>query len=264
MNGALKGSLMNQRHRRCTGRVMKILLLTAWFTTLSLVGAASAVEFSTVEIAGKRVTVCRVDVHKERLQLVHRDDAGQPFKRFDRLTAWLQPRGQTLVFAMNGGMYHGDFSAVGLSVSDGQQLTPLNVAKGKGNFFLKPNGVFLVSEAGARIVESSEYPRLHERAIIATQSGPLLVHDGKIHPAFKPTSKSRRIRNGVGVSSPEIAIFAISEAPVNFHEFARLFRDTLRCPNALFLDGVISSLHSPALKRSDSRMDLGPIIAVTE
>ena len=165
---------------------------------------------------------------------------------------------------MNGGMYHGDFSAVGLSVSGGQQLTPLNTANGKGNFFLKPNGVFLVSETGARVVESSEYLRLRERAIIATQSGPLLVYGGEIHPAFNPSSESRLVRNGVGVSSPDVAIFAISEAPVNFHEFATLFRDTLHCPSALFLDGVVSSLHSSELKRSDSRMDLGPIIAVTE
>ncbi len=51
---------------------------------------------------------------------------------------------------------------------------------------------------------------------------------------------------------------------MNFHEFASFFRDTLRCREALFLDGTISSLHSTALKRSDFRMDLGPIIAVTE
>ena len=55
-----------------------------------------------------------------------------------------------------------------------------------------------------------------------------------------------------------------SEAPVNFHEFATMFRDVLRCPDALFLDGTISSLHAPKLNRSDFRMDLGPMIGVTE
>jgi uncharacterized protein YigE (DUF2233 family) len=243
---------------------MKTLLFTGWITTLALLNDASAVEFSTIEVAGKRVTICRVNVRKEQLQLFHHDETGQPFKRFDRFTAWLQPRGQKLVFAMNGGMYHRDFSAVGLYVSDGKTLAPLNTTNGVGNFFLKPNGVFLVSKAGAQVVESSEYPRLRERAIIATQSGPLLVQDGKIHPAFKPDSTNRFIRNGVGVPSPDVAVFAITEAPVNFHEFATMFRDTLHCPNALFLDGTISSLHSTELKRSDARMDLGPIIAITE
>src|SRR5829696_3354964 len=156
---------------------MKTLLLTGCIATIFVPNQASAVEFSSLEVAGKRVTICRVDVRKEKLQMFHRDETGQPFKRFERLTAWLQPRGQKLVFAMNGGMYHDDFSAVGLLVSEGKQLSPLNLTNGVGNFYLKPNGVFLVSEVGAMIVESSQYPRLREPAVIATQSGPLLVQD---------------------------------------------------------------------------------------
>lgn len=251
--------------RCCALRKMKILPRAFWLVMLALPGRAAAVEFSTAEIAGgKRVTVCRVNVRKERIQLFHRDEAGEPFKRFDRLAPWLLSRGQKLVFAMNGGMYHGDFSAVGLFVSDGKQLVPLNTANGEGNFFLKPNGVFAVTDAGARVIESSEYPQLRERVILATQSGPMLVRAGKIHPGFNVNSQNRLLRNGVGVPSPEVAIFAISEVPVTFHEFATMFRDTLHCPDALFLDGTVSSLHAPALKRSDFRMDLGPIIGVTE
>ena len=239
--------------------MVKILILL-----LTAISTAPGVEFSTVEIAGKRITVCRVNVKQEKLQLFHRDENGLPLRRFEYLAKALELRGQRLTFAMNGGMYHGDFSAVGLSVSNGRQLTPLNVAAAEGNFFLKPNGVFLVSDAGARVVESSEYPRLKERVQLATQSGPLLLRNGRMHPAFMEGSKNRLFRNGVGVPSPEVALFAISEAPVNFHEFATMFRDVLRCPDALFLDGTISSLHAPKLNRSDFRMDLGPMIGVTE
>ena len=165
---------------------------------------------------------------------------------------------------MNAGMYKGDLSALGLFVSDGRQSAPLNTSNGDGNFFLKPNGVFAITDAGATVVESSAYKSLTSRVILATQSGPLLVNGGKINQAFNPDSKSRLFRNGVGVASPDVAIFAISDDPVTFYEFATLFRDVLRCPNALFLDGDISSLYSTALKRNDFRMDLGPIIAVTE
>ena len=174
---------------------MKTRLLTGWMATALLLNEASAVEFSSVEVAGKRVTVCRVNVRKEKLQMFHRDETGQPFKRFDRLAAWLQPRGQKLVFAMNGGMYHDDFSPVGLLVSEGKQRASLNLTNGVGNFYLKPNGIFLVSDAGALVIESSQYPRLRERAVIATQSGPLLVQGGKIHPALKPESQNQFIRN---------------------------------------------------------------------
>lgn len=229
-----------------------------------IVADAEAVEFQAVEFVGKKFTVCRVDVTKESVQLFHRDDAGVPFKRFERITEWLKPRGQKLTFAMNAGMYHGDFSAVGLFVAEAKELSPLNLADGKGNFFLKPNGVFAITDKGARVMESSEYPKLRERVLLATQSGPLLLRGGKIHPAFNADGKSRLYRNGVGVPSPGMAIFAISDEPVNFFEFTTMFRDKLNCPDALFFDGTVSSLYSEKLKRSDFRMELGPIIGVVE
>jgi uncharacterized protein YigE (DUF2233 family) len=241
---------------------MKALLL--WLTTLALASSASAVECSSVEFSGKSFTICRVDVRKEHLQLFLRDGNRQLFNRFDRLARWAEAQGQNLVFAMNAGMYHSDFSSVGLFVADGKQEAPLNMDSGAGNFFLKPNGVFAVTESGARVIESSEYAAIRERVVLATQSGPLLVRSGKLHPAFNASSESRLRRNGVGVASPDLVIFAISESPVTFYELATLFRDKLGCPDALYLDGTVSSLYAPELTRDDFRTDLGPMIAVTE
>ncbi len=221
-----------------------------------------AAEFSTMETGGKKFTVCQVKVLEEHLELFNRNEEGRPFKRFDSLVPWLAARGRTLTFAMNAGMYHGDMSPVGLFVVEGRQSVPLNTADGYGNFFLKPNGVFAVTESGAHVLEASEYPALKERVKLATQSGPMLVHQGRLHPAFNAGSTSRLYRNGVGVPSPNVALFVISEAPVNFYEFALLFRDTLHCPEALFLDGTVSSLYAPELKRNDFRMDLGTMIGV--
>jgi len=232
--------------------------------TAVLCGRASAIEFSNTVVAGKRVTVCRVEVRKDRLQLFLRDDKDTPLKSFEGIDHWLKPRGERLVFAMNAGMYQRDLSPLGLYVWGGKQLSPLNTTNGTGNFFLKPNGVFLLSEAGAEVVETSEYPGLRRSISLATQSGPLLVHAGKIHPLFKSNSVSRTIRNGVGVPSPELAVFAISEEPINLYEFATLFRDVLGCSDALYLDGLISSLHSTHLKRSDAKANLGPIIGISE
>jgi uncharacterized protein YigE (DUF2233 family) len=225
----------------------------------------SGVAYEETRIAGKRITVCRVNLRTQPLQLFLRDTAGHPFHDFTRLAAWLKRRGKTLTFAMNAGMFHADFSPVGLMVAGGKQFSPINTKNGRGNFFLKPNGVFAVTHTEGYVVESSEYVSLpKQRVVLATQSGPLLVRNGKIHPAFNAGSESRLLRNGVGMSSSETAVFAISNDPVNFHEFATLFRDVLRCPNALFLDGNISSLYSTKLKRNDFRRELGPIIGVTE
>jgi uncharacterized protein YigE (DUF2233 family)/acetyl esterase/lipase len=239
-------------------------LLFLYVGVLLLVARSSAVEFTNAVIAGRRVIVCRVNVRKEKLELFLHDDTGQPFKSFDAIERSLRPTSRKLVFGMNAGMYQRNFSPVGLFVSGGKELAPLNTNSGTGNFYLKPNGVFLVSESGARVVESAEYPGIREGALLATQSGPLLVRNGGIHPAFNAGSESRLIRNGVGVPSPDVAVFAITDEPVNLHEFATFFRDVLKCPDALYLDGVISSLHSPERKRSDRKTDLGPIIAVIE
>ena len=234
----------------------KLLLLLA----LCVAGAAGLASAAAAE---PRYTVVKIDLRRERLELFLRDDTGAPFKRLDRLEAWLAARNRQLVFAMNAGMYHADFSPVGLLVQEGQEVAPLNLAAGTGNFFLKPNGVFLVSDEGRpRVVESSEYAALPKDGVrLATQSGPLLLRRGVVHPAFIPDSDSRKIRNGVGVSG-HTAIFVISEQPVNFYEFARYFRDVLHVRDALYLDGTVSALHSPALGRSDFTRELGPILGV--
>jgi len=221
-------------------------------------------ETTTIRFAGRRFTVCRVDLATQRLDLFWRDDAGAPFESFAALDLWLRARGRRLVFAMNAGMYREDFSPVGLYVEHGKQLRPLNLGRGRGNFCLLPNGVFAVTHSGAVVVESSRYPGIKAETLLATQSGPMLVIDGQIHPKFGRKSESRLIRNGVGVVSPERVVFAIAEDPVNFHEFATFFRDSLRCRNALFLDGTVSSLYSTALNRNDTKAELGPIIAVVD
>jgi len=206
-------------------------------------------------------TVIRIDTQAENLEIFLRDESGAPFHRLDRLAAWLKARNRELRFAMNAGMFHRDFSPVGLLVQEGRQVAPLNLAEGAGNFFLKPNGVFFIGAAGPRIVASEEYPALSGGVRLATQSGPLLVRRGVIHPVFRAVSSSRLIRNGVGVSG-NLAVFVISEQPVTFYELATYFRDQLNCPDALYLDGVVSSLHSAELGRTDVKVDLGPIIGV--
>jgi uncharacterized protein YigE (DUF2233 family) len=211
----------------------------------------------------KRFTVITVDTSRERLDVFLNDDKAKPFKRFDRLSSWLKMRNKRLRFAMNAGMYHRNFTPVGLLVIDGKQLSPLNLSNASGNFFLKPNGVFLVSASGPQVIESSEYPAKANRVLIATQSGPLLLRNGIIHPAFKQQSTSRLIRNGVGVSGSK-AYFVISDKPVNFHEFAVFFRDELKCQDALYLDGVVSSVYSTELNRNDRNTNLGPILGIVD
>jgi uncharacterized protein YigE (DUF2233 family) len=168
---------------------------------------------------------------------------------------------------MNAGMYHPDLAPVGLYVENGVQLVPANTQAGPGNFHMKPNGVFYLDGdgVGVGVAETTRYLRTKRKVVFATQSGPMLVIDGALHPKFPPVGISQEIRNAVGVPvDNQKAYFVIADGPVTFTALARLFRDHLNCANALFLDGTISGLHAPEIGRADSFWPVGPIISVFE
>jgi uncharacterized protein YigE (DUF2233 family) len=214
--------------------------------------------------AGSSYTVCTYDAKTDKLQLFWRDPEGKPYGGYDTLASSLKQVGKSLAFAMNAGMYHPDSTPVGLYVEDGRQIVPANTLSGAGNFHLKPNGIFYFGRAGAGVMETDRFLKAGINADYATQSGPMLVINGAIHPKIEPTGTSEKIRNGVGVRDGHTIIFAISDEPVTFYKFASLFRDALACPNALFLDGSISSLYAPQLNRADRWQPVGPIVGVVE
>jgi uncharacterized protein YigE (DUF2233 family) len=234
-------------------------------------GAAAACRGETLE--GSDYTVCSFDLRETDLRIFWRDGEGTPYRTFGALQADLATRGSALQFAMNGGMYGDDFSPTGLLIEDGKQVKGANLAEVRGepgsipNFYKKPNGVFYLSDEAAGVRETEAFVQAPPGARFATQSGPMLVIDGAIHPAFIEGSTDRKPRNGVGVSSPTDVHFVISEDRVNFHDFARFFRDGLGCDNALFLDGGSApGLFAPELGRNDppGHGGYGPIIGAVE
>jgi len=134
-------------------------------------------------------------------------------------------------------------SPIGLLIEEGQERRRANLAEPPANaspvpnFYKKPNGVFHIGDGQAGVMETARFLDAGPPARFATQSGPLLVIEGDLHPAFIEGSTDRRVRNGVGVSGPTMVHFAISQGRVNFHDFARFFRERLGCDNALYLDG---------------------------
>lgn len=210
---------------------------------------------------GLSYTVCTALLGEDDLRVFHRDPEGRPFGSFAALDARLAERGEQLGFAMNAGMYHPDRSAVGLLVDEGEEQARLITNPGPGNFGMQPNGVFCLTEDRALVVETLAFDADPPSCRFATQSGPMLVIDGALHPRFLVDSDSRFIRNGVGVAPDgQTVYFVISDQRVSFHEFGRFFRDALGTPNALFLDGKVSKLHAPDLGRSDGGFPMGPIV----
>lgn len=244
--------------------VLAVLVLAWWWRREPMPPAppeaASGLPKTCRELSfeGVPYIVCDVSLKEYDIVLRRADPTGKPYRDLARLAA-----AEPFVFAMNAGMYHGDFRPVGLHVEQGREDAPLNLADAEGNFFLKPNGVFYVDEQGnAGVLESSAYATAGITPRLATQSGPMLVIDGNIHPRFEANGTSRHIRNGVGVNESGLAIFAISRQPVSLGSFARLFRDELACRNALFFDGTVSALHDNRKYLVGGEYPAGPMLAV--
>ncbi len=207
-------------------------------------------------------SACVIDPTEDRIELFHSDPSNVLIGSFGALSTMVEDAGQELLLAMNAGMYHADRRPVGLYIEDGQQRSKIVLSDGPGNFGLLPNGVFCLKGSTAKVSESRAFDKANTTCDFATQSGPMLVIGGTLHPRFIPNSPSRHVRNGVGVRDDGTVVFAISDAPVNFHRFARLFRDELGTPNALFLDGSISRIYAPMIGRTDVGLPLGPILGV--
>jgi uncharacterized protein YigE (DUF2233 family) len=207
-------------------------------------------------------TVCEVDLRRQSIRLFWKKPDGYPYEYLSSLPPALG-HSRHLLFATNGGMYHPDNSPVGLYVEEGRELVRANTSAGPGNFHMRPNGVFYLTEEVAGILETSSFIKQRPQVDFATQSGPMLVRDGEVNARFVRYGGSRKYRAGVGTRDPNLVVFAISESEVSFDEFARLFRDKLRCMNALFLDGgSATSFYSPVLGRNSNLLPLGPIIGV--
>lgn len=241
------------------------MTLLKWLSALAIAWIpASAFGCEPVSYDGTSYTVCRVDAADQDIRLFLNDPAdGRTLGTFGKVNQLLDRSGETLIMAMNAGMYHSDRTPVGHYVEDGQVGAPLVTADGPGNFGLLPNGVFCVGDGRAQVVESLRFDRERPSCRFATQSGPMLVIDGALHPRFLPGSDSTFIRNGVGTSADGRTVwFVISERAVNFHTFASLFRDHLGTPQALYFDGNISRLYAPNLGRNDLGFPMGPIVGV--
>lgn len=224
--------------------------------TLALAQSVRAEACNSQTFEDTNYIIC--EAKADGLRLFWKNADGEPYRNFSKLADAAASRGKNLVFALNAGMYQPDFAPMGLYVEDGRELRPASKAtppRGSGpvpNFYKKPNGVFYLDEKGAGILPTDRFMKQRMKPRLATQSGPMLVIGNRINPIFILGSTDKTRRSGVGVCDGGAIRFAVSEDAVNFHDFAKLFRDHLECPNALFLDGGGGAgIYVPALERND-------------
>lgn len=224
------------------------LLLAVLVAVAACARDSGAIESRQLRFDEVPFRVVDIDLASTRLDLRWRDPDGHALGSIERLREWGGTHGRTLLFSTNAGIYDREFRPLGLFVEDGRTLRPLNTVKVEGslgNFAIPPNGVFYVDRRNrAGVVPTEQWRKRAIDARLATQSGPMLVIDGAVNPKFDAQSDSLKWRSGVCAKTPGHVVFAVSEAPVSFHVFARLFRDRIGCRDALYLDGTLSRIYT--------------------
>jgi uncharacterized protein YigE (DUF2233 family) len=202
-----------------------------------------------------------VNPTQQNVQFYWKNDSNENFKRIGNLQNWLARKNKKLTFAMNAGMYKKDNSPQGLYIENCKTLSALDTASGNGNFYLKPNGIFYITNNNTAYISTSSNFHKTDSIKYATQSGPMLVVNGQIHPAFIKGSTNVNIRNGVGILPNNNIIFAMSKKEINFYDFANYFKN-MGCTNALYLDGYVSRTYLPEKKWEQIDGDFGVIIGI--
>jgi uncharacterized protein YigE (DUF2233 family) len=244
--------------------LLKVLL--CGFFTLGMPPSYS-VELVDYSFHNQRISTCKIDLRRDAIRMFWKDDNKVVLGRFSRLQALLRTRGEDIVCATNAGIYEEDFRPLGLYIENGITRRKLNLRKNAyGNFYLQPNGIFLIRDRQAQIVDTDRFAAAQDAllpgVLFATQSGPMMIQNGKINPMFSAASENRLIRNAVCITSPQNVVLAISREPINFYEFAAFLRDKIACTDALFLDGNISRMYPE--DSAEFGPDFGVLIAVTQ
>jgi uncharacterized protein YigE (DUF2233 family) len=203
-----------------------------------------------------------VDSKKDAIKLFWKDTHDSIIGSLGYLKKVCAQQNKTLLFACNGGMYMEDQSPLGWFVHKGETITALNTRKGKGNFYLNPNGVFIITKNKKAIITTTAHANQYAKvAFYATQSGPMLIHEGNINSLFEKESVNLNIRNGVGIDSNGNVLFSMSAQPINFYKFAKFYQDH-GCKEALYLDGFVSRFYAPSQNFIQTDGGFGVMIGV--
>jgi uncharacterized protein YigE (DUF2233 family) len=203
-----------------------------------------------------------VNPKTQDLKLYWKDSYNKNYLNFKYLRTDLAKQNKKLVFAMNGGMYLKDHSPQGLFIENGIPKKRVDTTQDAyGNFYMQPNGIFYLTSSKEAVVCKTTDFKNNESVQYATQSGPMLLINGELHPRFIKGSTNLHIRNGVGILPNGNVLFAMSKERINFYDFATFFKKR-GCKNALYLDGFVSRTYLPSQNWEQLDGGFGVIIGV--
>lgn len=255
--------LMLKKYVNLSSSKMKVLFFVL-FCLLTMMRQLLAAEYQLLQDEKKQqYEVVKINELSELQLFLKRNRSDEYFYDFSTLAEHLKSC-ESLIFAMNAGMYHPDYEPVGLYIENGKLLKPLNTDINlSGNFFIQPNGVLAWNEQEAVLMTSKAFQKHQMDIQYATQSGPMLVIDGEINSHFIKDSSSLKIRNGVGLKDNTL-YFVLSKQAVSFYDFASFFKTTLNVQQALYLDGSISNMRWRGRQSRMINRPFGPMLALID
>ena len=150
-------------------------------------------------------------------------------------------------FAITASVVDSACNPLGLFVSEGREYKNINLAKGAGNFFIRPNGIFAITRERDFFISDASKFDTTKNLTIAIQSGPMLLSNGMINPNFDRNSKNKHIRCSVGLyvdKGTQFLVFVKSADPISFFQMAQLLQEKFNCQDALNLEsGSNCSMH---------------------
>jgi uncharacterized protein YigE (DUF2233 family) len=238
--------------------------LIIFLLAIMFIGCAAFVAYQKIKTNDyEKILFTTINPTVQKINFYWNNSQGNPIGSIGKLKTQVEKEGKTLLFAMNGGMFNRDFSPQGLYIENFKMLANIDTGSGEGNFYLKPNGIFYLTDKKQAIICTTPDFVLNKNIKYATQSGPMLLVDGVIHPAFKEGSNNLNIRNGVGVLPNNQVVFAMSKEEINFYDFAAFFQK-MGCKNALYLDGFVSRAYLPEKNWIQTDGRFGVMIAVIQ
>lgn len=217
------------------------LLIVGWLTVIGIFPDLSLASQMNIQSGIASYTL---NPKTETIRMYWLQTDGKPYRSINYLLESIG-KDKQINAVMNGGIYSTEYKPNGLYIENGKTLSKLNRQKGKGNFFIRPGGVFSVRGDNMQI-DTLETFRSSPSIDFAVQSGPILIRNGVINKRFTSASESKKIRNGIGITADGQVIFLISTQPMNFYQFALAAKNTLKINNLLYLDGSISKMYTPS------------------
>ena len=120
--------------------MLRMILLSVCMVCLGQAGQEAVTK------DGIRYFVWKAEAAKVRV--IWKDENGKQLRELPEVKHYLETKGEKPLMLMNGGIFEPGGVPSGVMIQNGQPLLPVNRRDGKGNFFLKPNGVFLIGDKG--------------------------------------------------------------------------------------------------------------------